>query len=248
MAGHSKWANIKHRKARQDAKRGKVFTRLIRDIMTSARMGGGDANSNPSLRKALDEARAENMAKDTIDRAIKRGTGEIQGADYEEIAYEGYGPGNVAIIVKCLTDNKTRTVANVRSAFTKHGGRFGEAVMWMFAPKGLITYPAAVADEDTMMEAAIEGGAEDVSFDGETHDITCAVEDFGALTKVLAEKFGKPEEAELGYVANQKQPVADVEVAEKLMKLLNALDDDDDVQTVTTNMDMDDAIAEKLAS
>lgn len=253
MAGHSQFANIKHRKERQDKKRAKIFTRLIRDISTAARMGGGDTDGNPALRKAVDEARVENMPKDTIERAIKRGTGEIEGADYEEVVYEGYGPGNVALMVKCLTDNRTRTVANIRAAFNKNGGRFGETVNWMFEPKGIIWYPAQKDDEepikeDEIMEAAIEGGAEDVTSDSHGHQIVSEVEDYGNLLKVLTEAFGKPEEADLGYIPTQQQPVGDEETAQSLFKLINALEDDDDVQTVTSNVDMPDDIAQQLAS
>lgn len=247
MSGHSKWANIKHRKAAQDKKRGKIFTRLIRDIMTAARIGGGNANDNPSLRKALDEARAENLPKDTIERAIKRGTGEIQGDDYVEMVYEGYGPGNVAIVVKCLTDNKTRTVANVRAAFTKAGGRFGEAVMWMFDHKGSIYYPLSIGNEEAVMEAAIMAGAEDVQPDEEGYLITCAVADFGTVRDGLEETFGKSEEAELDYLPKQQQPVGDAETAQKLMRLLDKLEEDDDVQGVVNNADMDDDLVDQVA-
>jgi len=248
MAGHSKWANIKHRKAAQDKKRGKIFTRLIREIMTTARAGGGDVNANPSLRLAVDSARAENMPKDTIDRAIKRGTGEIEGADYVEVVYEGYGPGNVAMIVKCLTDNKTRTVANVRAAFGKNGGRFGEAVLWMFDQKGVILYPSSVAEEDAMMEAAIEAGADDVLVEAEGFEIHTAVEDFATVRDELNEKFGKAEEADLGFIAKNETPVTDEDTATKLMKLVEVLEDDDDVQTVTTNADFAADVMQALAS
>lgn len=247
MAGHSKWANIKHRKAAQDKKRAKVFTRIIREVMVAAKTGGGDPNTNPALRLAMDNARTENMPKDTVERAIKRGTGEIEGADYVEVVYEGYGPGNVAVMVKCLTDNRTRTVANVRMAFNKNGGRFGETVNYMFEEKGVIFYPADVADEDTMMLAAIDAGAEDVASDENGHEITTAMVDFGAVKNALEAQFGKAEEAELSFVANQTQPVTDEETAEKLMKFINAVEDDDDVQTVSSNADMADELAEKVA-
>ncbi len=247
MAGHSKWANIKHRKARQDNKRGKIFTRIIREIMIAARSGGGDPGSNPSLRLALDNARSENMLKDTMERAIKRGTGEIEGADYEETVYEGYGQGNVAIMVKCLTDNKARTAANVRTAFNKNGGRFGETVNWMFDEKGMLFFPVGVADEDTMLEAAIDAGAEDVKSSEDGHEVITAVADFGAVKKALEEKFGKAEEGDLTFIANQTQVVTDAETAEKLMKLLNAIEEDDDVQSVLNNADMDDSLLEDVA-
>ncbi len=247
MAGHSKWANIKHRKAAQDKKRGKIFTRIIRELMVAAKSGGGDPNTNPSLRLAMDNARAENMPKDTMERAIKRGTGEIEGADYEEVVYEGYGPGNVAVMVKCLTDNRARTAANVRTAFNKNGGRFNETVNYMFEEKGIIFYPADVADEETMMLAAIEAGAEDVSSDENGHEIVTAMTDFGTVNNALKEQFGKAEEADLNYVANMKQPVEDEETAQKLMKFIDAVEEDDDVQTLASNADISDDIAEKVA-
>ena len=247
MAGHSKWANIKHRKAAQDKKRAKIFTRLIRELMVAARHGGGEPDMNPSLRLAIDNARAENMPKDTMERAIKRGTGEIEGADYEETVYEGYGPGNVAVMVKCLTDNKTRTVANVRTAFSKNGGRFGETVNWMFEEKGQILYPKAVADEETMMLTAIEAGAEDVGSSADGYEILTAKEDFGQVSKALKEEFGKPEEADLTYIANQSQPVEDTETAEKVMNFIEAIEEDDDVQVVYSNADIPDEVAEKVA-
>lgn len=250
MAGHSKWANIKHRKAAQDKKRGKIFTRLIQEIMTAARSGGGDPKDNPSLRLALDNARAENMPKDTVDRAIKRGTGEIKGADYEEVVYEGYGPNGVAFIVKCLTDNRTRTVANVRTCFNKNGGQMGDSgtVAWMFDLKGVIVYPKDVADEEPFMETAIEAGAEDVLMEGDVYEVHTAMEDFGTARDTLKEQYGKAESADLTYISNQLTPVTDEETAEQVMKLYQALEDDDDVQTVTTNADMEDAMMEKLAS
>jgi YebC/PmpR family DNA-binding regulatory protein len=248
MAGHSKWANIKHRKAAQDKKRGKIFTRIIREIMTAARHGGGDISANPNLRLAVDNARAENMPKDTIERAIKRGTGEIEGADYVEVIYEGYGPGNVAMIVKCLTDNKTRTVANVRAAFGKNGGRFGEAVVWMFDQKGIILYPNTIGVEDAVMEAAIDAGADDVLVEAEGYEIHTAVDDFAAVRDALQAKFGKPEEADLGFVPKNHAPVTDADKAAGLMKLITTLEDDDDVQTVTTNADVDDTVMQAMAS
>lgn len=247
MAGHSKWANIKHRKAAQDKKRAKIFTRLIRELMVAARHGGGEPDTNPTLRLAIDNARAENMPKDTMDRAIKRGTGEIEGADYEETVYEGYGPGNVAFMVKCLTDNKTRTVANVRTIFSKKGGRFGETVNWMFEEKGQILFTSDVADEETIMLTAIEAGAEDVKASDDGYEILTTKDDFGDVSKTLKEAFGKPEEADLTFIANQNQPVEDPETAEKLMNLIEALEDDDDVQVVCTNADIPDEVAEKVA-
>ncbi len=250
MAGHSKWANIKHQKARNDAKRGKVFTKLIRDLMTAAKQGGGDPNDNPSLRLAMDNAKKHNLPKDTMERAIKRGTGEIQGEDYVEKTYEGYGPAGVAIIVKTLTDNTTRTVTNVRTAFNKNGGNMGNdgAVAWMFEQKGQIIYKTDIGAEDTVMEAAIEAGADDFEPLDEVYKILTQPDDFGTVRDALQEKFGDPEDGDLTFIPTQTQPVTDVETVEKVMKLVEALDNDDDVQDVITNMDVDDSVAEKLAS
>ena len=247
MAGHSKWANIKHQKAKVDAKRGKVFTKLIRDIMTAAK-GGGNPNDNPSLALAVKKAKDANMGKDVIERAIKRGTGEIQGDDYVERTYEGYGPCGVAIIVKTLTDNPTRTVTNVRTAFNKNGGNMGNdgAVAWMFKECGMIVYPQSVGEEDAVMEEAIMAGADDFAAEGEIYQITTQVADFGAVRDALQEKYGDAEEADLTYVPTQTQDVSSLEDAQKVMKLQAALDDDDDVQDVIINMDISDEIAEQL--
>jgi YebC/PmpR family DNA-binding regulatory protein len=249
MAGHSQFKNIMHRKARQDKKKAKVFTKIIRDLMSTARQGGGDIKANPSLRATVDEAREANMPKDTIDRAIKRGTGEIAGADYVEMVYEGYGPGQVALMVKALSDNKVRTAANVRSHFTKNGGTMGESgtVGWMFDNRGVITYPRTIGSEDKVMEAAINAGAQDVITDDDTFQIVTEIADFAAVGKSLAATFGKPAEAELTYLPKQMHPVTDAETAQKLMALVSALEDDDDVQSVITNADMDDATAAKVA-
>jgi YebC/PmpR family DNA-binding regulatory protein len=248
MAGHSKWANIKHQKARVDAKRGKVFTKLIRDIMTAAKQGGGDITGNPSLALAVKKAKDANMGKDVIDRAIKRGTGEIEGADYVERTYEGHGPGGVAVIVKALTDNPTRTVSNVRSTFGKNGGNMGNdgAVAWMFNACGLIVYLSRIGSEDEVMEVAIEAGADDFDVEDDFYRITTQVADFGAVRDALAEKYGEAESADLTYVPTQVQVVEDVETAQKIIKFTDALEDDDDVQDVFTNADVPDDIAEQL--
>jgi YebC/PmpR family DNA-binding regulatory protein len=248
MAGHSKWANIKHQKARVDAKRGKVFTKLIRDIMTAAKQGGGDVGANPSLALAVKKAKDANMGKDVIERAIQRGTGEIEGADYVERTYEGHGPGGIAVIVKALTDNPTRTVSNVRTAFGKNGGNMGNdgAVAWMFTECGLILYPAGIGSEDEVMEAAIEAGADDFEVDEEMYKITTQVADFGAVRNALAEKYGEAESADLTYIPTQTQAVQDVETAQKVMKFTDTLEEDDDVQDVMTNADVPDEIADQL--
>ena len=235
MAGHSKWANIQHRKGRQDAKRGKIFTRLIKEITVASRMGGGDPNANPRLRLAVDKATDHNVPKDNIERAIKRGTGGLDGLDYEEIRYEGYGINGAAVLVDCLTDNRTRTVADVRHAFTKHGGNLGSAgaVSFLFKHCGQLLF-APGTDEDKLMEAALEAGAEDViaADDGSLEVITAPYA--FAQVKANLEKFGF--KAELAEVT--MKPTAETEMsaadAAKMQKLLDALESLDDVQDVYT--------------
>lgn len=250
MAGHSKWANIKHRKAAQDAKRGKIFTRLIRDIMTAAK-SGGDPNDNPNLKLALDKARAANMTKDVMDRAIKRGTGEIQGEDYVEKVYEAMGPGGVALVIKTLTDNGTRTYNNVRLAVSKAGGNLGEqgSVMWQFNHNGLMVYPNTIGGEDEVMEAALEAGASDFEAEGDVYKIITEVPDFGAVRDAMNAQYGDAmEDPDLTYIPTNLIEVTDSETAEKVQKLVDSVEEDDDVQEVITNMDVSDEIAEKLAS
>ncbi len=249
MSGHSKWSTIKHQKARTDAKRGKVFTKLIRDLMTAARQGGGNINDNSSLRLAVESARKLNMPKDTMERAIKRGTGEIEGADYVEKVYEGYAPHGVAVIVKTLTDNGTRTVTNVRTAFNKNGGNMGNdgSVAWMFEEKGVIIYPQKIGEEDAVMEAAIEAGADDFEPEGEIYKILTSVTDFGIVRDAMQEKYGDAVEADLSYIPTQTQPITTVEQAESVLKLVAALDDDDDVQDVIINMDTPEEVTAQLA-
>lgn len=236
MAGHSKWANIQHRKGRQDARRGKIFTKLIKEITVAARMGGGDPNFNPRLRLAIEKAKAENMPAENIERAIKRGTGELEGVAYEEVRYEGYGPGGAAVIVDCLTDNRTRTVADVRHAFSKHGGNLGTdgSVAFLFKHCGQIVF-APGTSEDKVMEAAIEAGAEDVitNDDGSIEVIT-APNDFAAVKTALEKAGLKPEFAEITF-----KPTTETELkgedAVKMQKLLDALESLDDVQEVYTS-------------
>ena len=250
MAGHSKWANIKHRKAAQDAKRGKIFTRLIRDIMTAAK-SGGDPNDHPSLKLALDKARAANMTKDVMERAVKRGTGEIQGEDYVEKVYEAMGPGGVALVIKTLTDNGTRTYNNVRLAVSKGGGNLGEqgSVMWQFNHLGLMVYPNTIGAEDDVMEAALEAGASDFEAEGDVYKIMTEVADFGAVRDAMAEKYGAAiEDPDLTYIPTNWIEVTDQETAEKVQKLVDMVEEDDDVQEVITNMDLSEEVAEKLAS
>jgi len=235
MAGHSKWANIKHRKERSDAKKGKVFTRLIKEITVAARLGGGDANSNPRLRLAIDKARAENMPNDNIQRAIQRGTGELEGVSYEEIRYEGYGVGGAAIIVDCMTDNRTRTVAEVRHAFTKNGGNLGSdgSVAYLFKHCGLFVF-APGTSEDRVMEAGLEAGAEDVVKDEDgSVELICAPGDFDKVKQALDQARLKPEFAEITMKPGTEN-VLDGDNAEKMRKLLDALESLDDVQEVYT--------------
>lgn len=248
MAGHSKFKNIMHRKAAQDKKKAKVYTKYIRDIMTAARTGGGDLNANPALRTLADKARKENMTNEVITRAIKRGTGEIAGADYIERTYEGYGASGVAVIITALTDNPTRTITNIRTAFTKNGGNVGSdgSVAWMFKQVGQITYPASKGTADAIMEAAIMAGADDAESDEISHTIYTSVPDFGAVRDALAQQLGEAETSELAYIATQTQTVTSLEVAQSILKMVETLENDDDVQSVTTNLDLPESLAAQL--
>ena len=239
MAGHSKWANIQHRKGAQDAKRGKLFTKLIREITVSARTGGGDPASNPRLRAAIDKALSSNMTRDTVERAVKRGSGELDAENYEEVVYEGYGPSGVAVLVECLTDNRNRTVSEVRHAFTKSGGNLGTSgsVAYLFSKIGLLTYPHG-SNEDAIMEAALEAGAEDVvTNDDGTIDVTTPFESFMAVKEAMTEAGLSPEHADVVM-----QPTTSVELdlenAQTVVKLVDMLEDLDDVQKVHTNADI----------
>ncbi len=247
MAGHSKWANIQHRKGAQDAKRGKLFTKLIREITVSARLGGSDPAANPRLRAAVDKALGANMTKDTIERAIKRGSGNLEGADYLEIRYEGYGPGGVAVMVDSMTDNRNRTVAEVRHAFTKCGGNLGAegSVSYLFSKKGIISYPAG-SSEDVLMEAALEAGADDVIVnDDSSIDVLTTPEDF-VVVKVAMDALGlEPEHADVTMEASTSAAL-DLEDAKQMMKLLEMLEDLDDVQNVYSNGDISAEIMEQL--
>ncbi len=241
MAGHSKWANIKHKKAAADAKRGKIFTRLIRETFVAAKMGGGDPNFNPRLRLAIDKAKAENVPSDTIANAIKRGSGELEGVNYEEVRYEGYGIGGAAVMVDCLTDNRTRTVAEVRHAFTKHGGNLGTdgSVGFMFKHCGQFVF-APGTSEDKVMEAALEAGADDVltNEDGSV-EVLCAPSDFDAVQKALEKAGLKPEVAEATMRA-ENETVLKGEDGARMQKLLDAIEDLDDVQVVYTSASIED--------
>jgi YebC/PmpR family DNA-binding regulatory protein len=248
MAGHSKWANIRFRKGAQDAKRGKLFTKLIREITVAARAGGGEIASNPRLRAAVAKAKAQSMQKDSIERAIRRGTGDDDGASYEEVRYEGYGPGGVAIIVDCLTDNRNRTVAEVRHAFSKHGGNLGAdgSVAYLFARSGLISYPRGT-DEDKLMEIAIEAGASDiVTNDDGSIDVLSDPADFEAVRDTLEGAGLEPENAEVTMRASTTIELG-IDEAESTMKLIDVLDELDDVQQVYSNAEFPDELLEESA-
>ena len=238
MAGHSKWANIKHRKAAVDAKRGKIYTKLAREITVAARKGGGDPEFNPRLRTAIEKARKFNMPKENIERAIKRGTGEIEGASYEEVTYEGYGPGGVAVIVKCLTDNRNRAASEVRHAFSKHGGNLGTSgcVSWMFERKGVITVPGSV-DEDELMMAAIDAGAEDIKKEDGSFTVYTEPSELETVKEALKKSGIDIEDAKVDMIPQNTVRV-EGETAVKVLKLLDALEDLDDVQEVYSNFDM----------
>jgi len=243
MAGHSKWANIKHRKAAQDAKRGKVFTKHIREITVAAREGGGDPDMNPALRIAVDKALGANMTRDTIERAIKRGTGDLEGVSYEDIRYEGYAPSGIAVLVECSTDNKNRTVAEVRHAFSKYNGNMGTegSVAYMFDKIGVILM-AEGTDEEQVMDAVLDAGAEDiVTHDDGSVEITCAATDYVAVVSAIQEADMVMESSEIVQRAANEIELSEAD-AEKVMKLVDALEDLDDVQEVFTNADFPESI------
>ena len=246
MAGHSKWANIRFRKGAQDAKRGKIFTKIAREITIAAKMGGGDPSSNPRLRAAIDKGLSNNMTRDKIERATKKGTGELEGGTIEEVTYEGYGPNGIAVMVECATDNRNRTVSEVRHAFTKHGGNLGTdgSVAYMFNRLGVLVYPDA--DEDTIMEAALEAGAEDVVAEDDMVEVLTAADAFHAVLEAMTAAGFKPEMAELTQRATTETTLAG-EDAEKMLKLLDRLEDLDDVQNVFSNADFPEEVLEAHA-
>ncbi|HLK11792.1 MAG TPA: YebC/PmpR family DNA-binding transcriptional regulator [Candidatus Binatia bacterium] len=249
MSGHSKWSSIKHKKAAKDARRGKLFTKLIKEITVAARLGGGDVNANPRLRTAVLTARQNSMPTDNIDRAIKKGTGELEGVTYEEVAYEAYGPGGVAILVQVLTDNRNRTVAEIRSLLTKHGGNMGAAgsVAWMFQKRGLITVERAGVDEDRVMEAALEAGAEDVREAGDILEVLTSAEGFEAVREGLEKAGVTLASAEVTMVPSSTVTITG-KPAEQMVRLLEALEDHDDVQSVSSNMDIAAEELERLSA
>jgi YebC/PmpR family DNA-binding regulatory protein len=248
MAGHSQFKNIMHRKGAQDARRGRQFARIIREITVSARQGLPDPASNPRLRAAVTAARQANMPKDTVDRAIKKASGAGGGDDYAEVRYEGYGPAGVAVIVEALTDNRNRTASDVRTAFNKNGGALGEtnSVSFMFNRLGVIRYPASVATADAMLEAAIEAGAENAESDHEAHEVTCPIEDFFTVRDALEARFGAPESAKLEWRPTTVVTLDD-ERAAGLLKLLDALDENEDVQNVYANFDIPESVMASLS-
>ena len=240
MSGHSKWATIKHKKGALDAKRGKIFTRLIKEITIAAKGGGGDPDGNPRLRSAIVAAKAENMPADNIKRAIQKGTGELEGTSYEEITFEGYGPGGVAVIVDCLTDNRNRAVSEIRHAFSKNGGNLGESnsVSYMFTKKGVIVVGKSAADEDKLTEIVLEAGAEDLSDEGEYWEISTAPKDFDAVVSAIKAAKIEPENAEVTMVASTYTKLEGAAAA-AMMRLLDVIEDLDDTQNVYSNFDMD---------
>lgn len=249
MAGHSKWANIQHRKKGQDAKRGKLFTKLIREITVAARLGGGDVDANPRLRAIVDKSLRANMTRDTVERAIKRGAGDTDGDNFDEIRYEGYGTSGVAVMVDCLTDNKNRTVAEVRHAFTKAGGNLGTdgSVAYLFSKIGILSYPAG-SDEDAIMEAALEAGAEDVETnDDGSIDVITTAEDFMDVKDAMVAAGFDPEVAEVTMKASTSVDLS-LDDAQKVMRMVDMLEDLDDVQNVYSNAEFSDEVMEQLSS
>ena len=249
MAGHSQFKNIMHRKGAQDARRGRQFARLIREITVAARQGLPDPASNPRLRAAVVAARQANMPRDTVERAIKKAAGAGAGDDYVEVRYEGYGPAGVAVIVETLTDNRNRTASDIRSAFSKHGGALGEtnSVSFMFSRLGVVRYPVQAASEDEMLEAAIEAGADNVETTADAHEVTTSIESFFAVRDALEARFGPPESAKFDWRPMTTVTV-DEERAASLLKLLDVLDDNDDVQNVYANFDIPESVMQSLSA
>jgi YebC/PmpR family DNA-binding regulatory protein len=246
MAGHSPWANIKHRKAAVDAKRGKLWTKLSKAIIVAAKMGGGDPDSNLRLRYAINDAKAVSMPKDNIERAIKRGTGEIAGGEVEEVLYEGYGPGGAAILCEIMTDNRNRTAPEVRKIFDTHGGKLGgtNCVAWMFERKGLFLIAANKVDEEKLMEVALDAGADDLKREGDAFQVTCPPDAFNAVSEALTKGGIEPDTKQLTRVPSNTVEISDVETAKTVLALMDALDDHDDVQSVAANFTIpDDAMA-----
>ncbi len=249
MAGHSQFKNIMHRKGAKDAKKAKIFTKVTREIISAAKLGMPDPNVNPRLRAAIAWAREENMPRDKIEAAIKRGSGNVDTDNFEEVRYEGYGPGGVAVIVQALTDNRNRSASDIRSIFTKYSGNMGEtgSVSFMFERCGWLVYPISVAGEDAMFEAALEAGADNCDADAENYTITCSQENFGAVRDALEKSFGAATSAKITWIPKTTSPVNE-EQAKQLMKMVEVLDDNDDVQEVFTNVDIPEAMMTALSA
>ncbi len=247
MSGHSKWSTIKRKKGALDAKRGKIFTKLIKEITVAARMGGGDPESNPRLRTAIAAAKAENMPKDNIERAIKKGTGELEGTQYEELIYEGYGPGGVAVLVEVLTDNKNRSIAEIRHIFSKHGGNLGEngCVSWMFDKKGLLVFSKDQVSEDDVMAVALEAGADDIKETEKEYEVIVEPSEFETVKEAFDEAGIPYLVAEISMIP-QNTIALEGKDAEKMLKLMDALEDSDDVQHAYANFDISESIMETL--
>lgn len=250
MSGHSKWHNIRLRKGKQDAVRSKLFTKIAREIIVAAKEGGGNADSNLRLKLAVQKARENSMPADNIKRAIQRGTGEVEGANYDEITYEGYGPGGVAVLVACLTDNRNRTVAELRNIFSKSGGNLGESgcVAWMFEQTGLVQIPADKADEDSVMMATMDAGAEDIKMEGDTIDVLCKPGDLQQVRDAVVEAGIEYASAEVTMLPNSTVRIEDSKEASQILRLLDALDDNDDVQQVYANFDIPDDLMQAVAA
>ncbi|HED00827.1 MAG TPA: YebC/PmpR family DNA-binding transcriptional regulator [Proteobacteria bacterium] len=248
MSGHSKWSTIKRKKGATDAKRGKIFTKLAKEIIVAARLGGGDINMNPRLRAAVADARTENMPKDNIERAIKKGTGELEGQSYEEVIYEGYGTGGVAVLVESVTDNKNRTVSDIRYIFSKNGGNMGEngCVAWLFDKKGLITVDKKAVNEEKLMDIALEAGAEDVREQEEEYEVVTPASDFEAVKKALNDQKVPYLAAEITMLPKTTVQIEDEKQAQQVLRLMEALEDYDDVQHAYANFDIPDAILEAI--
>ncbi|MHC4912166.1 MAG: YebC/PmpR family DNA-binding transcriptional regulator [Planctomycetota bacterium] len=249
MSGHSHWAGIKHKKAVIDAKRGKVWSKLARALIVAAKAGGGDPAQNLALRYAIDKAKAANMPKDTIEKAVKKGTGEVQGISFEEVLYEGYGPGGVAVMIDALTDNRNRTTPEIKRLFEKHGGSLGASgcVSWMFSKKGLITVGTDSADEDILLEIALGAGADDMENTGEIFEITCDTSAYDKLKEALKEKEIATEVAEISMVPQNTVPVDDEGTAKKVISIMEAFEDHDDVQNVYANFNIPDEIVARVS-
>jgi YebC/PmpR family DNA-binding regulatory protein len=250
MSGHSHWSGIKHKKAANDAKRGKVWSKLARLIIVAAKTGGGDPSANLALRYAIDKAKAANMPKDTIEKAVKKGTGELEGQSFEEILYEGYGPDGVAVMIEALTDNRNRTAPEIKKIFERRGGSLGTSgcVNWMFSKKGLITVNQSDAEEEQLMELALSAGADDMTTDANVYEITCDPSAYEGLKNALQEKEIPTQVAELSMIAQNDVAVGDADTAKKIIALMEDLEDHDDVQNVYSNFDIPDEIMSKIES